>query len=108
MSIFGNVIMASAFMFIGPLPSIEMAPTWTSITFSTGFEAFGTGVIMVSTFGRVQQAAIRKGFTKDIETYLMISGIANCSSEALSAERDHYITLRYLFCSRSNERCRRE
>ncbi len=70
-SVFGNLILASSFIFIGPLPSIQIVPTWRSITVATGFVALGYGCVMVSTFGR----ALRKGFEKDIETYLLISGI---------------------------------
>ena len=34
-------------------------------------------MVMVSTFGRAQGAALRKGFKDDIDTYLLISGKSN-------------------------------
>ena len=36
---------------------------------------FGYALVMVSTFGRAQGAALRKGFKDDIDTYLLIAGI---------------------------------
>jgi hypothetical protein len=36
--------------------------------------AFGYECVMVSTFSRAQSAAIRMGFEKDLDTYLLISG----------------------------------
>ena len=35
---------------------------------------FGYAQVMVSTFGRAQSAAVRKGFNDDIDTYLLIAG----------------------------------
>jgi len=34
----------------------------------------GYGMILVSTFGRSQKSAIRKGFNDDIDTYLIVTG----------------------------------
>ena len=34
----------------------------------------GNEIVMVSTFGRAQKAALKKGFKDDIDTYLMIAG----------------------------------
>ena len=39
-----------------------------------GIVGFGYALVMVSTFGRAQGAALRKGFKDDIDTYLLISG----------------------------------
>ena len=73
-SIIGNLLLSLAFIFIGPLPGLQMEPTWKSITVACAFAAAGFGSIMVSTFGRAQITAQRKGFPKDIDTYIMISG----------------------------------
>ena len=79
-SLLGNVILALAFIFLGPLPTIEIIlPSWQSITLSTAFVALGYGAVMVSTFGRAQGAALRMGFAQDIETYLLISGMWSTS-----------------------------
>jgi hypothetical protein len=79
-SVMGNIVLATSFIFVGPLPFIPITPTWTSITTATGFVALGYGSVMVSTFGRAQGAAMRKGYAKDIETYLLISGTKNLLS----------------------------
>jgi hypothetical protein len=34
-------------------------------------------MVMVSSFGRSQRGAIRKGYNNDIDTYLIISGMKN-------------------------------
>ena len=41
--------------------------------------ALGYALVVVSTFGRVQAAALKKGFKDNIETYLLING--NFSSD---------------------------
>ena len=74
-SVLGNVILATAFIFLGPIPSINITPSWQSITMATAFVALGYGAVMVSTFGRAQGAATRQGFSQDIDTYLLISGM---------------------------------
>ena len=40
---------------------------------------FGYAQVMVSTFGRAQSAAVRKGFNDDIDTYLLIAGKFHCT-----------------------------
>ena len=46
---------------------------------SVAMIGFGYAQVMVSTFGRAQSAAVRKGFNDDIDTYLLIAGtIAQC------------------------------
>ena len=72
----GNVILAMSFIFLGPLPSLKLiTPSWQSITIATAFVALGYGAVMVSTFARANGAALRMGFSQDIETYLLISGM---------------------------------
>ena len=78
-SILGNVILATAFIFLGPLPPINITPTWGSISTATAFVAMGYGAVMVSTFGRAQGAALRMGYAQDLETYLLISGMWSTS-----------------------------
>ncbi len=79
-SILGNVILALSFIFLGPLPSVTIVvPSWQSITITTAFVALGYGAVMVSTFGRAQGAAMRMGFSADIDTYLLISGMWSTS-----------------------------
>ena len=47
---------------------------------SIGIVGFGYALVMVSTFGRTQAAALEKGFKDDIETYILISGNSICSN----------------------------
>ena len=74
-SVLGNSMMALAFIFIGPLPSLALQPSYGLITGSVALIAFGYANVMVSTFSRAQGAAIRCGFERDIDTYLLISGL---------------------------------
>lgn len=68
-------MMALAYILIGPLPSLALQPSYGLITGSVALVAFGYANVMVSTFSRAQGAAIRCGFEKDIDTYLLISGM---------------------------------
>lgn len=78
-SILGNTCMAVAFLLIGPVPFIDLEPTVPLIQGSIGIAGFGYALVMVSTFGRTQAAALEKGFKDDIETYILISGIWSTS-----------------------------
>ena len=73
-SVIGNASMALAFILIGPLPSVALQPSFGLITGSVVLVGFGYANVMVSTFSRAQGAAIRSGFERDIDTYLLISG----------------------------------
>lgn len=78
-SILGNLFMAIAFLFIGPVPFIPLSPSVSLIEGMMAVVGFGYAMVMVSTFGRAQSAAIRKGFKDDIDTYLLISGMWSTS-----------------------------
>lgn len=69
------MILATAFIFLGPLPTISIVPSWQSITTAAAFVGLGYGAVIVSTFGRAQGAALRMGFSQNIETHLLISGM---------------------------------
>ena len=68
--------MAVAFFFLGPVPFVNIQPTVPLIQGSIAIVGFGYAQVMVSTFGRAQGAALRKGFKDGIDTYLLISGNA--------------------------------
>ena len=73
-SVLGNVLMALAFFFVGPVPFVKALPTSVGlIQASTAMMGAGYALIMVSTFGRAQAAAIRNGFNDDLGTYVFIS-----------------------------------
>jgi len=78
-SIIGNAFMVVAFVIMGPAPFINMEPTLLIIQIGISTFGFGYALVVVSTFGRAQSAAIQKGFKDDIETYLLISGLWSAS-----------------------------
>ena len=85
-SIMGNIFMVTAFILIGPLPFIPLEPSVSLIQGVMALFGLGYGMVMVSTFGRSQRAAIRKGYNDDMDTYLIISG-----NYLLSTFTWHYI-----------------
>lgn len=72
-SILGNIFMGIAFLLIGPVPFINQAPELSRTWGMTAMIGIGYGLVMVSTFGRAQGAALNLGFKDDITTHLMIS-----------------------------------
>ena len=66
--------MAVAFVFLGPAPWIPMEPTVNLIFGITVLVGVGYAMIAVSTFSRVLQAALKRGFAGNIATYMVISG----------------------------------
>ena len=62
-------------LFLGPAPFLNLSPTVGLIQGMAGLGGIGYAFVMVSTFSRAQAEVLKKGFSDDIETYLMISGI---------------------------------
>ena len=52
---------------------------------------------MVSTFGRAQGAALRKGFKDDIDTYLLISGMYFLYLEYNQNDFDYILNCKIVF-----------
>ena len=73
-SICGNAAMATAFLFLGPVPFIPLETNLSVIQGMVGLVGFGYALVMVSSFGRAQSAALNLGYVDDINTYIMISG----------------------------------
>ena len=73
-TLLGNVVITSAFAFLGPLPCINMEPHANVIQGMAFLVGFGFGMVFCSAFGIVQATAIKSGYEDDIKTYLMISG----------------------------------
>ena len=67
--------MATAFLFLGPVPFILVDTKLSIIQGMVGLVGFGYALVMVSSFGRAQTAALTLGYVDDIHTYIMISGI---------------------------------
>ena len=74
-SLLGNMVMAGAFLFFGPAPFFEIPATTSLIQIMIGLGGVGYALVMVSTFTRAQNAALEQGYSDNIETYLMISGM---------------------------------
>ena len=73
-SITGNMFLTVAFLLIGPVPFLtNLKPTKTLVQCSAAILGSGYAMVMVSTFGRSQSAAIQHGFNSDIDTYMFIS-----------------------------------
>ena len=66
--------MATAFMLIGPIPFLPLSPSVDLTWGAASIIGLGYGMVIVSTFGRSQRAAIKMGYSNDIDTYLIISG----------------------------------
>ena len=73
-SICGNAAMATAFLFLGPVPFIPLETNLSVIQGMVGLVGFGYALVMVSSFGRAQSAALNLGYVDDINTYIMIAG----------------------------------
>ncbi len=74
MSVLGNVSLSIGFMFIGPIPILDIVTSpWLS-KLSMAFVGFGNALVVTSTFLRAQRAAVYHGFKDDIDTYIIISG----------------------------------
>ena len=66
--------MATSFLYVGPVPIIPLETSLSVINAMVALVGFGYGLVMVSSFGRSQRAALNLGFADDINTYIMISG----------------------------------
>jgi len=78
-SIVGNTSMAIAFLFLGPVPFIPVETQLSIIQGMVGLVGFGYALVMVSSFGRAQSAALSLGYADDLNTYIMISGMWSAS-----------------------------
>ena len=74
-SIIGNIVMVFTFTFLGPAPFLNISTSVALIDGILVLGGVGYAFVMVSTFSRAQSEVLKKGFSDDIETYLMISGI---------------------------------
>ncbi|TRY80689.1 hypothetical protein TCAL_09016 [Tigriopus californicus] len=78
-SILGNLCMAVAFVFVGPLPWIPIEPS-VNLLFGMGaWIGFSYTFCMVSTFSRAHNEAMKRGYNDDLPTYLILSGLWSTS-----------------------------
>ena len=74
MSVLGNAMMLTGFLLVGPAPFItSLVPSTGLIKGAAAIMGTGYPLIMVSTFGRSQAAALRNGYHDDLDTYIFIS-----------------------------------
>lgn len=66
--------MAVAFIFLGPIPFLQMEPQLNLIQGMVGLVGLGYAMIGTSSFCRAQATALKLGYEDNISTYLMISG----------------------------------
>ena len=74
LAVIGNASMACATLFLGPAPFIAFESNLLLIQGMIGLVAIGYALILVSSFGRAQSAALSLGYENDLNTYIMISG----------------------------------
>jgi hypothetical protein len=66
--------MMTGFLLVGPAPFItSLVPTTGLIKGAAAIFGIGYPMIVVTTFGRSQAAAIRNGYHDDLDTYFFIS-----------------------------------
>ena len=73
-SICGNGVMVTALLYLGPVPFMPLETNLSVIKGMAVLVGMGNGLLMVSSFGRAQSAALNLGYVDDINTYIMISG----------------------------------
>ena len=73
-SICGNNAMVIAFLYLGPVPFIHLETSLSVIMAMVALVGFGFALVMVSSFGRTQRAALTLCYANDINTSIMISG----------------------------------
>ena len=93
--------MLFTFTFLGPAPFLNISTSVALIDGILALGGVGYAFVMVSTFSRAQSEVLKKGFSDDIETYLMISGIfhnVNYKSAINSVSLAHFINF-YKTCN---------
>ena len=70
----GNIVLAVGFLFLGPLPFLDIEPGVGLIQGVCGAVGVGYAMIATSSFIRANSAAMKLGYEDNIKTYIMISG----------------------------------
>ena len=73
LAIFADVLEALAFIFIGPLPFVQMKSTWEITVISFGVLYFGNGLTTISSLIRAKKATKLLNFEQDLKTYMALS-----------------------------------
>ena len=73
-SVFGKIILALGFIFLGPLPFLDIEPQVSLIQGVCAAVGVGYSMGATSSFIRAHSAAMKLGYEDNINTYIMISG----------------------------------
>ena len=68
--------MTIAFYYLGMIHFLQVETRLQIIQGMMVLAGFGNALVMVSSFGRAQSAALKLGYANDINTYIIISGRA--------------------------------
>ncbi|XP_059097397.1 MFS-type transporter SLC18B1-like [Tigriopus californicus] len=80
LSIVGNFLLFTAFIFIGPSPFlVGLAPSVPLILGMMPFLGLGYGLVSVSTFSRAYKECIRQGYRDDVDTYFVLTSLWTAS-----------------------------
>lgn len=74
-SLLGNVLFMICFIFVGPLPFIPFKPYKELVQGMMALAGIAYACLVVSSFTRAQKRVLDMGYSNDINTYVMISGI---------------------------------
>lgn len=74
-SLAGNLMFLITFTFVGPVSFIPIRPSEHLIQAMMALAGFAYSALVCSSFSRAQKRVIEMGFSDDINTYVMISGI---------------------------------
>ena len=74
MSIVGNTSKVLSYIFLGPAAFVHMQTKLSIIRGMVVLEGFGHALVTVSAFGRAQSAALKLGYSDDINTKFIIAG----------------------------------
>ena len=92
MTIIGNIVIAIAFIFLGPLPILEVETQLSLIQGMVAVVGLGYGMIVTSSFCRAQATALQLGYDDNINTYLVISGNQITFSPIFKNNQRHTLT----------------
>lgn len=73
-STIGNILKAVSYMALAPVPLTGLDPVMHRTIGVAVVIGAAEGILMVSTFSRVFDAAMRRGFDNNISTYMLVSG----------------------------------
>ena len=74
-SMVANCLLIISFTLLAPLPFLPIQPSFSMMMVCASLCGVGYAISNVGSFTRAQKAAQRVGFSADLDTYIMISGL---------------------------------